>query len=256
MKDPRRWLHEPDQLDPAERAVLAAGVNPTPPPPEARQRVWAATLATLGQGGAGLGDAPSQAPAPPAAVSLDLRVWGSALLVGALAAVGLGLTRTSDNVAAAASWHASIPAVSIPAGPAIADGEQTSESTANDPPPPPHAPPESERPMITAASPHPRAVVASAKKSRLLEESLLLRRARASLRSGDVAGTVALLDDGDRRFANGQLGQERQALRVEVLTRIDQERAAREAKAFEERYPSSPHHADVSAKSDAHGTSP
>jgi hypothetical protein len=71
-------------------------------------------------------------------------------------------------------------------------------------------------------------------------EILLLEPARRSLSHGDYAGALASLGQHRRDFPNGQLRQEREALRVRALWGLGQKPAAlAAANAFRKRYPRS-----------------
>ena len=71
-------------------------------------------------------------------------------------------------------------------------------------------------------------------------EILLLEPARRSLSRGDYAGALASLGQHRREFPNGQLRQERDALRVRALWGLGQKPAAlAAASAFRKRYPRS-----------------
>jgi hypothetical protein len=71
-------------------------------------------------------------------------------------------------------------------------------------------------------------------------EILLLEPARRSLSRGDYAGALAPLGQHRREFPNGQLRQEREALRVRALWGLGQKPAAlAAASAFRKRYPRS-----------------
>ena len=74
------------------------------------------------------------------------------------------------------------------------------------------------------------------------EESQVIGSARSVLRSGDAARALQLLELAERRYPQGVLNQEREALRVEALTRLGRIAEARErAKAFLRAYPTSPY---------------
>lgn len=82
--------------------------------------------------------------------------------------------------------------------------------------------------------------------NRLQEESDTLLAAREAYRSGDSARALQLLERARRRFPHGTLGQEREALTIQVLAQAgDGGAAKRLAEAFLRRYPRSPHAADI-----------
>jgi hypothetical protein len=71
-------------------------------------------------------------------------------------------------------------------------------------------------------------------------ELQLLRRARQDLTRGDFAGALAAIGEHARRFRNGSLVEEREALRVKSLAglgRVDDARRA--AASFHARFPHS-----------------
>ena len=71
-------------------------------------------------------------------------------------------------------------------------------------------------------------------------EVKLLEPARTSIARGDYAAALVLLTKHQREFPNGELTQEREALRVRALWGAGQQSAAKTAaKAFSKRYPRS-----------------
>jgi outer membrane protein assembly factor BamD (BamD/ComL family) len=81
---------------------------------------------------------------------------------------------------------------------------------------------------------------AEARASRLREESAMLAEARAALRGGAPGQALERLDSAARRFPDGVLGQEREALVIEALSRTGQRAAAAQrADAFLRAYPGS-----------------
>jgi hypothetical protein len=71
-------------------------------------------------------------------------------------------------------------------------------------------------------------------------EQALLDPARAALARGDGKGALALLDQHARRFPDGALAQEREAMTIHALVRAGEpERARGRADAFHARYPDS-----------------
>jgi outer membrane protein assembly factor BamD (BamD/ComL family) len=69
---------------------------------------------------------------------------------------------------------------------------------------------------------------------------------RQALRSSQALTALKLLDDAQRRFGNGVLGEEREALRIEALAHTgNRTQAASRAKAFLSAHPRSPHASDV-----------
>jgi hypothetical protein len=72
------------------------------------------------------------------------------------------------------------------------------------------------------------------------DEQVLLERARTALRSGEARRAQSLIADHRRRYPEGKLTEERDALAIRILVRLGQRAAAkREAHAFRQRYPRS-----------------
>jgi outer membrane protein assembly factor BamD (BamD/ComL family) len=84
--------------------------------------------------------------------------------------------------------------------------------------------------------------------SSLDAEIALVRDARAALRGGDAARSLALLDEHDRRFPGGALAEDCAAERVYALCALGDSAGARSAAArFLSDHPYSPHAASVRA---------
>jgi hypothetical protein len=74
----------------------------------------------------------------------------------------------------------------------------------------------------------------------LKEERALLQRARVALAAGDADGALAILDRHPHQFRDGQLGEERDSLRVQALAASgDRDTARRLAVEFEKHHPHS-----------------
>ncbi|HEY8925157.1 MAG TPA: hypothetical protein VIU64_12305 [Polyangia bacterium] len=72
------------------------------------------------------------------------------------------------------------------------------------------------------------------------DELRLLRRARAAVAGGDFEGALRPIGEHARRFPDGTLAEEREALRVKSLSNLGQtEEARRAASAFQRRFPNS-----------------
>lgn len=100
--------------------------------------------------------------------------------------------------------------------------------------PPPHAPPASS----PEAVPSPAEPIARA--TALREERALLEGARRDLAGGRPAAALAAVDAHGERFAAGALAEEREALRIQALVRLDRGADARAALArFRGAWPSS-----------------
>lgn len=95
-------------------------------------------------------------------------------------------------------------------------------------------PPNSARAEPPAAS--------SAGAVRLREEVALMDRARRALAAGDTARALAALDQHQRSFPSGTLGQEAKLLRIEALARSGDRAAARAlGERFLSEHPDTPH---------------
>ena len=86
----------------------------------------------------------------------------------------------------------------------------------------------------TVASPSPSPVDAAR------EELHLMRQARAAVARGDFAEAISPINEHTRRFRNGRLVEEREALRVKALVGLGRSQEARHAAAaFRTRFPRS-----------------
>jgi hypothetical protein len=171
-------------------------------------------------------------------------VWRSILpLAGAAAiAVAYGVEHRADGVAPTA--------VAPSASSAPGRIDHPGAGAAAVPSPAPTAPDTMESAVLPLAPALPRissrvgprvpARVAPA--DRLREQAERLDRARALLEAGDSSGTLALLDDYDRRFAGGPLSEESLLLRIKALGRRgDRSAASALARRFLKTYPASVH---------------
>jgi TolA-binding protein len=156
---------------------------------------------------------------------------GVAFVLGGVAGAGLS-----------SGLHAQRPAVLAPHAPRLVVTVSV-VAPAEGPSPLPGA---SEiQPQATAAPTHasvpaPVRSASSATKGGLAEERALLEAARRAIKAGDVADAFRGLDEHARRFPGGQLGEEREALRVQALVRAgDRSEARRRAEAFRARFPDS-----------------
>ena len=223
MSDPERLLNGIGAEHALERSVLGS-LRSVPVPPRARRLVWGA-LSARGVAAAALtSSAAAAAPmwrvAPqaltPSKAALALPVLVSAMAVGALRQHGAPAVPVATLSAAA---PAARPAPA--AAPVVALAPVAAEPATESLP---------ERP-----SPSPRT-------DRLREESTLLTRARAALRSGDPSAAQALLARAHKEFASGALVQEREVLTIETAAAQGNASAAdRLARAFIAAHPESPH---------------
>ncbi|HEX7599366.1 MAG TPA: hypothetical protein VF518_14210 [Polyangia bacterium] len=87
-----------------------------------------------------------------------------------------------------------------------------------------------------------------------LDEPALMEKIRQSVET-DPATAVTLADDGERRFPNSQLREEREALAIRALINLQRIGAARgRAYPFLERYPNGPYSGEVAAMTGVHLT--
>jgi hypothetical protein len=282
----KRWIEPDSDADAAERELLRAGLDADPPAGAERAvwaSVLAAVVPPVGPGGGGspVPDAAPPAPEPVAstglaaqATSATVGTFAKGLLAGAVfsvAAVTGQRAFESDPVPTpVANAVASAPraaTVALPRAPEVdrrviaqsPDESETSPGTratpASDALPAAPAPLPNDALAAGALSPivggsvaafPPPGTAPNVLRSRLEEETLMLRRARSELRSGALAAAFATLEASRHRFAAPELAQEREALTIELL-HVSGERAAATARArsFLERFPESPHAARV-----------
>jgi hypothetical protein len=213
------------------------------PPQGARERVAAALAA------AALVPAQGPAPtAPPAASAAPGSVAATGAAASAAVKIGGGVLALALVVGAA--WFASRGGPSAPAAQTSeAQPAETAVAAASADPIPTAAPsvePSSaDAPPVAASSaPAQRAPASSASGAgdSLAEELALIKRAQASMRSGDAAGALTLLDQHQHRFPRGALGPERSALRIQALCALGRGAEARTLfQRLEAASPSSPH---------------
>ncbi len=130
-----------------------------------------------------------------------------------------------------------------PARPALAARPAESEALA--------APPAESEVILKGASPPEKAPLPLAEKKNLARrrspdvdaqasELRLLQRARAAVASGELTTALALIADYERRFPEGYLREESEALRVKSLTGLGRsEQARRAAEGFRKQFPRS-----------------
>ena len=229
MTDPKRWSEGGDASE-LERELLRAGQAARLPESE-RRALWAGIALSLPV-------APPPPLTPPAEPVATVSRLSAYLTKGVifLAAVG-GLTWSARQVllrtepvasqarpvvarARSVATTTPTPALAAAAGPAV--------TTA-----------------VSVAAPSEPKLRGSAA-SQLREESLAVLEARAALRSGDAARSLALLEQARVRFPRGALGQEREALMIQALAQSGERAAAqRRADTFLRAHPQSPYVADV-----------
>jgi hypothetical protein len=246
-----------ERLTPELQSLLAAEKETSGPDAGARDRVARRLAQTLGvtlaaAGASSAATSGAQAVLPKAVVGKSL---AAKLLVAAvIGGVGAGgvittVTLMHRHAARNAEHRATAPAVAPPtpappmpapprvappSPPVAAPGSPSASTTA-----PSLAAPAASPPMETTApsraEPH-----RAARHGDLAAERALLAEARAAMQSSDAARALALLDDHARRFAHGQLAEERDAMRVPALWLSgDRDGARRHADDFARRHPDS-----------------
>lgn len=232
MKDPRPLLD--DGATALELTLLQAG-DADGPSPQARQ----AALAALGLGGALLAaSSPAAATAGGTAVTSGARLlavkwWVVGALVTASGAAGLGYAARQSQPAPVSRSSAVL--ARQPAPPVLPISAAPSPPAA-DPTPSPSVASPLERPPAAPAR-----AASSAGNPSIEEQIALVERARSAVANRKPAAALAALDEYQRRFPAGVLGQEATLLRIETLLASgDKATATRLGRRFLERYPRSP----------------
>jgi hypothetical protein len=130
----------------------------------------------------------------------------------------------------------------IPAPPRAVNPE-ASPAPAEPPPTPERSAPEATTaaPTPAPAESAPASTAASEALERAREEARLVREADQALRRGDAGGALRTLEELRQRFPGGVLGQEREVLTIEALSRSGQgAQASARAEVFLARNPASP----------------
>jgi hypothetical protein len=223
-------------MDPLAREILDSARHAHDPTQQDRIRVKAKLAARIGAGaavGAASGKVLGSGGAWVIKVVLPLLLVAG---VGGYAYLHRGGTEGRTSVA---EPPATVTPIAIPEpaqsseSPAPAEAASASASPAPDEsasaaPPPPLPPP------APARSSHPAA-------SDLEAEMAMLATAQAAIQRGDYATALAKLDEHQRTFPNGVLGEERTAARVVALCGAGRQAEARSlGAAFLARHPSSP----------------
>jgi hypothetical protein len=225
MTDPKRWS-EGDDGSELERELLLAGQSARLPESE-RRALWASIALSLP-----VAPPPATTPALGATASASAFLTKGAIFLAAVAGLSFGVTRLLPKTSPVAV-HATSASV------AMAAPVNTAQ-----PSPAPAAVVEP-APAASLAVPSESKARASTT-SQLREESVAVLQARAALRSGDAARSLALLEQARLRFPRGALGQEREALTIQALARSGARAAARQrADAFLRAHPQSPYVVDV-----------
>ncbi len=244
---------EDDRLTPELQSLLAAERDAAGPDAGARERVagrlgrtLGVTLAAAGASAAATSGAQTVLPRALVGKSLAAKLLVAALVGG----IGAGAVVTTvvlvhRHTAAHAAPVATPRVAPQPALPALAP----SLSALPTPSPPAPAPSllaapgtslSAVEPASTGAPPSRSETHRAPRHTDLAAERALLADARAAMQAADAARALAILDDHARRFAHGQLTEERDAMRVGALWLAgDHAAARRHAAEFVRRHPNS-----------------
>ena len=237
MSEPRRLLSSSSDASSLERALLGAG-RQRREPEGMRDRVRLGVTAAVAAGA--ISATATTAKAATTAGSASVLAKAKIVLVAAALVSAAGAT---TYVATKAPPTA--PAVAPPPMQPIASPPP---SLSPSPPPPPPLPPPLPPPP-SLPPPHPRASIPSQPKpvaptvalSDLREEASLVDEARSALAQNDLVTATDRLARADARFPRGRLAEEREALAVRIASAGgDAPRAARLARTFLARHPTSP----------------
>ena len=236
-------------LGPDARALLDAARGGDEPNDGDRRRVGAVIARRVGLGAAVLGTA---ATASSSAGGATIAAAGAASFgVGKLALVVVGIVTVVGAVGGGAyvvhrarTVHPAQTAARVVTAP-LSFASNTSLA-----PPPPAPLATSVEPVAQAPEPPAVATVAtaatvapakaSAKKSTLEEELLLMQQAQSALGSGQPGKALVLLDEHAARFPNGTLSEERAGARVLALCALHRGDAKKAGEAFLVAHPTSP----------------
>jgi hypothetical protein len=283
MTLPKRWIEDKNESTPLERAILRPALE-VAIPAGAEERIWtklaaaapltAVALTASSAAGSSAATAAAESAAGAATaigtgVKLGLGVVGKAFAIGvasgALFAGGASLVLTpSSGESAPPQATENRPADSTNAQPPLSKSRSASILQSEDPteserpasprlpareaPPAPREsrPLEGAQPAAPSVTSFPSSSPAPAPSSRLREEAAVLRRAREALRQNNLPAAFAELEVARTAFPRGALGEEREALTIELLARSGQrDMARRRAQAFLRIFPTSPHAANV-----------
>ena len=248
MTDPKHLTDEGSDATDLERELLRAAQGARLAPSD-KHAIWASVA---------LHCAPVVRPAAPRAPVGSAAAPGvlasktvsilAPLLKVALIAVGLG------GVSAGGYWLSQTHADKT----AVVERPQGRSSALSPPSAPSSAPPAlpvvpAEQPTSVASASASVAGTSAAnreapvlEKSALRDESAALLEIRRTLRAGDAATALRLLEQARQRFPRGALSQEREALGIEALAKSGAKAAAtRKAHAFLHSFPKSPYASDV-----------
>jgi hypothetical protein len=217
-------------LDPELAALLAFRKVERRAPAEVRARALARARAVVAAGGA---SAPSRSPWRPGPPAPPVTAGGG--LAGIAIAASIALVAGAAGTVAAlhgriAETSQENPAVSPPPVPAVR--EETVSGPSDDA--------RTVTPERAATAKSPRLSRGAGDADLFTAELELLQRAQAAYTRRDFSGALKLVGEHARRFPNGRLAEEREALRVRLLEgagRADD--ALRAARGFAARFPRS-----------------
>ena len=209
-------------VTPAVRTILERERVIPPLPPAVRARAVAAARAAL---------ASQAVPTPPARVPAPWIRWAAAAvltIVAGAATAAVAYHRRAEHLHATTAQDKAPPsrgeAAPVAATPAVAM-----------PAPEPEVTPDPEV-MIDPTGEESRPSKAAVPQ----EELRLLRQARAAVAREDFTAALRPITEHTRRFRDGRLAEEREALRVKALAGLGRkDEARRAAAAFENRFPRS-----------------
>ncbi len=217
-----------------EAAVIGALRRREEPPPRAAARVWMMMAPELGLG---IGGASTAAISSVVGGVAGMKAFAVTVVVGVVGLLGAraGVDAASAGeppvvTAVVAAAVVSEEPATLPAGPEpeLRPRERpvSDESLPSAPAPAPARPVVAERSAITAAA-RPAPAPSPSDRSTLTAEAELLGRAQGSLRTGDAAAALRLLEEHERRFPLAELGDERRGARVRALCELGRAAQAR-----------------------------
>lgn len=252
MSDPERWADAAGDATAFERELFRSGQAAALPADEKRRQWLAIAEQAALLPAASIPAAPHALAGKAVAKGLAGAGWLKALtLLPVLAGAGAyALTHSAPNHAASpAATHAAprapvaapdrgepmdSPARVAPAAKGTATVARVRERAPASPPTEPAV-----AAIASAAAAEQNSEVRTT--SHLAEEARAVLAARNALRSSDPSSALRTLDDARARFSDGSLGQEREALTIEALSRAGRKQAASaRARAFLARFPNSP----------------
>lgn len=241
-------------LEPRARALLREYREGKRASPRQRDALWSQIELSVGDASGGLegdADGPSQvaAAARPVAWIAGMTLAAAAVVAVAVGAAALGrdegqtVPLQAPDVATPKEPQAPVGGVEPSVAPAVS-GEESPASLAPQPVPNPKQRSPA-RTRTQSGSPRPRvpgAPEAVEAVEGLRAEMALIAAAKAALHRGEPAAALRTLEEHARRFARGQMLEDRRVLRIEALCAGGKARQANaEVVTFAEAFPSSAH---------------